>query len=68
MLYEEAEAGGRTMKAKAKRLFLANLVSMAIQLVLLGLLCRCGFDTWLAVGISKGTSWGLFSLQLLTGK
>ena len=56
------------MKAKAKRLFLANLVSMAIQLVLLGLLCRCGFDTWLAVGISKGTSWGLFSLQLLTGK
>jgi hypothetical protein len=53
------------MKARIKKLVLANVASMAFQLTLLALLSACGFDTWLAIGISKGASWSMFAVQLL---
>lgn len=56
------------MKARVKKLIWANLTSMAVQLALLGLLWLVGLDTWLAVGISKGTSWSVFAVQLLLGR
>jgi hypothetical protein len=56
------------MKARLKKLILANLLSMTVQVVLLGVLCLWGTETWLAVGISKGASWGMFGLQLLLGR
>jgi hypothetical protein len=56
------------MKAKAKKLILANALSTAVQAALFGLLTLAGVELTLAVGISKGASWGLFGLQLLLGK
>ena len=53
------------MKARMRKLLVANGASMAVQLALLALLSACGFETWLAVGISKGASWSMFALQLL---
>lgn len=56
------------MKAKIKRLVLANVVSMAVQVAVLGVLWVAGLDTWLAVGISKGASWSVFGIQLLLSR
>jgi hypothetical protein len=56
------------MKAKVKKVLLANLVSMGAQVTLLGLLSLCGLDTWLAISISKGCSWCLFGFQLVVVK
>jgi hypothetical protein len=56
---------GEAVMGRAKKLILANLASMTVQLALLGLLSICGLDTWLAIGISKGASWGMFLLHLL---
>lgn len=53
------------MKAKAKKLVRANAVSLAVQVGVLGVLWVVGLDTWLAVGISKGASWGCFAAQML---
>ncbi len=53
------------MKAKMKRLVAANVISMAVQVAVLGLLWAAGMDTWLAVGISKGASWGVFAGRMV---
>ena len=56
------------MKARVKKLLVANAISMAVQVALLALLSMSGFDTWLAIGISKGASWALFAVQVLMGR
>ena len=56
------------MKTRVKKLLVANAISMAVQIALLAVLSMSGLDTWLAVGISKGASWGLFGVQLLMGR
>jgi hypothetical protein len=56
------------MKAFATKLIRANLLSMGLQVLLLGVLYLCGLDTWLAVGISKAASWGMFGMQLLLAR
>ena len=63
-----AHTEAAAMKTVAKKLIRANLLSMGLQLLLLGVLYMCGLDTWLAVGISKGASWGMFSVQLLLAR
>ncbi len=56
------------MKARIRKLLIANGASMAVQLTLLALLSACGFETWLAVGISKGASWSMFAVQILLAR
>jgi len=56
------------MKARVKKLVVANAISMGLQVALLAVLTMSGFETWLAVGISKSASWALFGVQVFMAR